>query len=66
LSHKIIHPIENKILLRMYGRGRGWAFTKVDFVADLQDHPQNTTGADKVTSLTEETSIPDCRLVVGY
>jgi hypothetical protein len=60
-----MQPIANKILSRIYGRGREWAFTKVDFVADLQDHPQNTTGADRVASLTE-ISIPDYRLVVGY
>ena len=30
-----MQPIENKILSRIYGRGRGWAFTKVDFVADF-------------------------------
>lgn len=27
--------IENKILSRIYGRGRGWAFTKTDFVAEF-------------------------------
>jgi hypothetical protein len=27
--------IENKILSRVYGRGRGWAFTKTDFVAEF-------------------------------
>jgi len=26
---------ENKIILRIYGRGRGWAFTKKDFVAEF-------------------------------
>ena len=30
-----MQPIENKILSRVYGRGRGWAFTKVDFVAEF-------------------------------
>ena len=30
-----MQPIENKILSRIYGRGRGWAFTKVDFVAEF-------------------------------
>ena len=30
-----MQPIETKILSRIYGRGRGWAFTKVDFVADF-------------------------------
>ena len=28
-------PIENKIISRIYGRGRGWAFTKRDFVAEF-------------------------------
>jgi len=27
--------IESKILSRIYGRGRGWAFTKTDFVAEF-------------------------------
>ena len=27
--------IENKIVSRVYGRGRGWAFTKTDFVAEF-------------------------------
>ena len=27
--------IENKIISRVYGRGRGWAFTKTDFVAEF-------------------------------
>ena len=27
--------IENKVISRIYGRGRGWAFTKVDFVAEF-------------------------------
>jgi hypothetical protein len=29
----LMQPIEKKILSRIYGRGRGWAFTKTDFVA---------------------------------
>lgn len=28
-----MQAIEQKILSRIYGRGRGWAFTKIDFVA---------------------------------
>lgn len=28
-----MQAIERKILSRIYGRGRGWAFTKTDFVA---------------------------------
>jgi len=28
-----MQPIEQQILSRIYGRGRGWAFTKTDFVA---------------------------------
>lgn len=34
---KISQPIENKILSRIYGRGRGWAFSKVDFVAEFSE-----------------------------
>lgn len=30
-----MQPIEQKLLSRIYGRGRGWAFTKIDFVADF-------------------------------
>ena len=30
---KKMQAIEQKILSRIYGRGRGWAFTKTDFVA---------------------------------
>jgi len=30
-----MQPIDQKILSRIYGRGRGWAFTKTDFVADF-------------------------------
>lgn len=28
-----MQPIEQRILSRIYGRGRGWAFTKTDFIA---------------------------------
>lgn len=28
---------ENKFLSKIYGRGRGWAFTKTDFVAEFAD-----------------------------
>jgi hypothetical protein len=31
----MLQGIENKILSRIYGRGRGWAFTKTDFVAEF-------------------------------
>lgn len=30
-----MQAIDNKIISRIYGRGRGWAFTKTDFVADF-------------------------------
>lgn len=30
-----MQDIESKILSRIYGRGRGWAFTKIDFVAEF-------------------------------
>jgi hypothetical protein len=33
----ILQPIENKIISRIYGRGRGWAFTKTDFVAEFSE-----------------------------
>jgi len=32
-----MQSVENKVLARIYGRGRGWAFTKIDFLADLGD-----------------------------
>ena len=31
----MIQTVENKILFRIYGRGRGWAFTKTDFIAEF-------------------------------
>lgn len=30
-----MQAIDNKVLSRIYGRGRGWAFTKIDFVAEF-------------------------------
>jgi hypothetical protein len=30
-----MQALEQKILSRVYGRGRGWAFTKTNFVADF-------------------------------
>lgn len=35
MSIKTIQPIDNKVISRIYGRGRGWAFTKTDFVAEF-------------------------------
>ena len=32
-----MQAIDKKILSRIYGRGRGWAFTKVDFVLDFDE-----------------------------
>jgi hypothetical protein len=32
-----MQPVEQKILSRIYGRGRGWAFTKIDFVAEFSE-----------------------------
>ena len=29
-----MQDIENKLLLRIYGLGRGWILTKTDFVAE--------------------------------
>jgi len=33
--------IENKIIYRIYGRGRGWAFSKVDFVSEFPEGSVN-------------------------
>ena len=33
LFFRLMQAIEEKIISRIYGRGRGWAFTKTDFVA---------------------------------
>ena len=45
----IMQPIEQKILSRIYGRGRGWAFTKIDFVAEFGEanihQPRSPDGA---------------------
>lgn len=30
-----MQPVDNKIISRIYGRGRGWAFTKTDFVTEF-------------------------------
>ncbi|MDQ5902771.1 MAG: hypothetical protein QG672_357 [Pseudomonadota bacterium] len=30
-----MQPIDQKIISRIYGRGRGWAFTKTDFVSEI-------------------------------
>jgi len=30
-----MQAIDNKVISRIYGRGRGWAFTKIDFVAEF-------------------------------
>jgi hypothetical protein len=30
-----MQPIDQQILSRIFGRGRGWAFTKIDFVAEF-------------------------------
>lgn len=30
-----MQAVENKIISRIYGRGRGWAFTKTDFAAEF-------------------------------
>jgi uncharacterized protein DUF6088 len=30
-----LQAIDNKIISRIYGRGRGWAFTKIDFVSEF-------------------------------
>lgn len=33
-----MQPVENKIISRIHGRGKGWAFTKSDFVRDFDDN----------------------------
>ena len=33
----MIQGIEKKIISRIYGRGRGWVFTKTDFVAEFDE-----------------------------
>lgn len=30
-----MQAIDNKVISRIYGRGRGWAFTKIDFVSEF-------------------------------
>lgn len=32
-----MQAIDNKIISRIYGRGRGWSFTRTDFVSDFDD-----------------------------
>ena len=32
-----MQAIENKVISRIYGRGRGWAFTKTDFITDFPE-----------------------------
>ncbi|MDZ7751786.1 MAG: DUF6088 family protein [Gammaproteobacteria bacterium] len=32
-----MQPVEKKIISRIYGRGRGWAFTKADFAPDFSE-----------------------------
>jgi hypothetical protein len=44
-----LQPVEIKILSRIYGRGRGWAFTKTDFIADFDE-----TSIHKALSLLEK------------
>ena len=47
----MIQSIEKKVVSRIYGRGRGWAFTKTDFVAEFDE--ANIHQA--LSSLTEPT-----------
>ncbi len=37
MNNKKFYNIENKIISRIYGHGRGWAFTKTDFVAEFSE-----------------------------
>ncbi len=32
-----MQSIENKVINRIYGKGRGWAFSKIDFIDIGQD-----------------------------
>lgn len=43
-------PIENKILSRIYGRGRGWAFSKVEFVTEFSEGSVNQALSSLVKS----------------
>ncbi len=55
--------IENKIISRIYGRGRGWAFTKTDFVTEFSE--DNVHQA--LSSLTKAGKIRRvCRGVYDY
>jgi len=55
--------IENKVISRIYGRGRGWAFTKTDFVAEFGE--VNIHRA--LSSLTKAGKIRRvCRVVYDY
>lgn len=44
-----MQTIDNKIISRIYGRGRGWAFTKIDFVAEFSENNihQSLSGLEK-------------------
>ena len=58
-----MQPIENKIISRIYGRGRGWAFTKTDFVADFDE----TNIHQALSSLTRDGKIRRvCQGVYDY
>lgn len=37
MASKESQPIDKKILSRIYGRGRGWAFSKKDFAAEFSE-----------------------------
>ena len=55
--------IEKKVISRIYGRGRGWAFTKTDFVAEfgeanIHQALSSLTKADKIRRV--------CRGVYDY
>ena len=58
-----MQSIENKILSRIYGRGRGWAFFSKDFSAEF-----GSTNIDKaLSSLTKEKKIRRiCRGMYDY
>ena len=33
----MFHSVENKLISRIYGHGKGWAFTKTDFIAEFDE-----------------------------
>jgi len=60
---KMTQPIDKKVISRTYGRGRGWAFTKTDFVSEFGE----TNIHKALSSLTKDGKIRRvCRGVYDY